>query len=297
MQRALTGTWVIWVLNHLYLAAQLVVVPGALVFLYRRSRPIYERLRNTILATWLISIPVYAAFPVAPPRLAGIGMVDTITTQTGFAMDSKLTTSFYNQLAAVPSLHVGFAVAVGIAVAAAVRNPVAHARAAVGPDDRPRRRRHRQPLRVRHRRRARGKRARLRRRPRDRPRAARAAGATVRADAAPGVRRGLSGARALLAVVLDRARVADLRAVRVDPGVAARAALAEEVPAAVELDRDLLEPAAVAGERVLVGGVVLLAAQEAVLLVDEGLDAVQDGLVGHEPTVHDEQGAPGPPAV
>jgi PAP2 superfamily len=127
VQDALRGTWAIWLLNHLYLAAQLVVVPGALVFLYRRSRALYERLRNTILATWLISIPVYAAFPVAPPRLAGIGLVDTITTQTGFAMDSKLTTSFYNQLAAVPSLHVGFAVAVGVAVAAAVRHPLAKA--------------------------------------------------------------------------------------------------------------------------------------------------------------------------
>jgi hypothetical protein len=40
-------------------------------------------------------------------------------------MDSKLTTSFYNELAAVPSLHVGFAVAVGIAIAATVRHPVA----------------------------------------------------------------------------------------------------------------------------------------------------------------------------
>jgi membrane-associated phospholipid phosphatase len=95
------------------------------VFLYRRSRPHYERLRNTILATWLLSVQVYAAFPVAPPRLAGVGLVDTITTQTGFAMDSKLTTSFYNELAAVPSLHAGFAVAVGFAVAAAVRNPLA----------------------------------------------------------------------------------------------------------------------------------------------------------------------------
>jgi hypothetical protein len=120
VQDALTGTIFLYVLNHLYLAAQLIVVPGALWFLYRRSRPAYERLRNTILATWLISIPVYALFPVAPPRLAGIGMVDTITQQTGFAMDSKLTTSFYNELAAVPSLHVGFAFAVGIAVAAAV---------------------------------------------------------------------------------------------------------------------------------------------------------------------------------
>jgi membrane-associated phospholipid phosphatase len=125
VQTALTGTWVLWLLNHLYLAAQLVVLPGSLIFLYHRSRPLYERLRNTILATWLISIPVYAAFPVAPPRLADIGLVDTITNQTGVALDSGLTTSFYNELAAVPSLHVGFAVAIGIALAAAVRHPVA----------------------------------------------------------------------------------------------------------------------------------------------------------------------------
>jgi len=127
LQTALTGTGVLWLLNHLYLAAQLLVLPGALIYLYRRSRPLYARLRNTILATWLVSVPVYALFPVAPPRLADIGLVDTITSQTGFSMDSKLTTSFYNELAAVPSLHVGFAVAVGIALAAAVRHPLAKA--------------------------------------------------------------------------------------------------------------------------------------------------------------------------
>ena len=121
VQQGLTGTWLLWVLNHLYLAAQLVVLPGSLIFLYRRSRPLYERLRNTILATWVLSIPIYAAFPVAPPRLADSGLVDTITTQTGVALDSSLTTSFYNELAAVPSLHVGFAVVIGIIVAAAIR--------------------------------------------------------------------------------------------------------------------------------------------------------------------------------
>jgi PAP2 superfamily len=124
VQQALTGTVFIWLLNHLYLAAQLLVLPGALIFLYRRSRPMYERLRNTILATWVLSIPIYAAFPVAPPRLADSGLVDTITTQTGLSLDSSLTTSFYNELAAVPSLHVGFAVVIGMAVAAAVRHPV-----------------------------------------------------------------------------------------------------------------------------------------------------------------------------
>jgi hypothetical protein len=127
VQDALTGTWALWLLNHAYIAAQLIVVPGVLIFLYRRSQAIYLRLRNTILATWLISVPVYALFPVAPPRLADMGLVDTISEQTGFAMDSNLTTMFYNELAAVPSLHVGFAVAVGIAVAAAVKNPIVKA--------------------------------------------------------------------------------------------------------------------------------------------------------------------------
>ncbi len=122
VQTALTGSIVLWILNHVYLAAQLVVLPGALWMLHRKARPAYARLRNTVLATWLLSIPVYGLFPVAPPRLADIGLVDTISSQTGFAMDSSLTTSFYNELAAVPSLHVGFAFAVGIAVASATSN-------------------------------------------------------------------------------------------------------------------------------------------------------------------------------
>jgi membrane-associated phospholipid phosphatase len=125
VQSALDGTIVIWILNNLYLAAQLVVVPGTLIWLYRRDHALYVRLRNTVLATWLIAMPIYALFPVAPPRLAGIGMLDTITSGGGVRLDSSLTTSFYNPLAAVPSLHAGFALAVGVALAAHFRNPVA----------------------------------------------------------------------------------------------------------------------------------------------------------------------------
>ncbi len=125
VQHALDGSsWVMWLLNHLYLIAQLGVLPGALILLYHRSQAIYVRLRNTILATWLISVPVYALFPVAPPRLAHMGLVDTISSQTGISLDSNFSTRFYNELAAVPSLHVGFAVAIGIAVAASLRQPI-----------------------------------------------------------------------------------------------------------------------------------------------------------------------------
>jgi membrane-associated phospholipid phosphatase len=111
-----------WLLNHVYVMAQLVVVPGALIWLYRRDRATYRTLRNTVLGTWLVALPVYAAFPVAPPRLAHIGIADTISKHTGIALNSSMTTAFYNPLAAVPSLHVGFAFAVGISLAAAARS-------------------------------------------------------------------------------------------------------------------------------------------------------------------------------
>jgi membrane-associated phospholipid phosphatase len=107
-------------LSNVYLAAQFVVVPGTLIWLYRRSPQVYRGLRNTILATWLIAVPVFAAFPVAPPRLAEIGIADTVSEQAGVALTGR-STIFYNQLAAVPSLHVGFAVAIGVALAVALR--------------------------------------------------------------------------------------------------------------------------------------------------------------------------------
>jgi hypothetical protein len=117
VQGALVGLPVMAVLNYVYLSAQLAVVPLALVWLYRHCYNVYLVLRNTVIATWLISVPVYALFPVAPPRLANVGVVDTVAEHAGVALDSNFTTVFYNAFAAVPSLHVGFAFAVGTAIA------------------------------------------------------------------------------------------------------------------------------------------------------------------------------------
>ena len=116
VQQALDSAPVSFLLSNLYLAAQLVVVPVTLVWLYRRAPRVYRQLRNTIVATWLIAVPVFALFPVAPPRLADIGIADTVSQQASVQLTGR-STIFYNQLAAVPSLHVGFAVAVGVAAA------------------------------------------------------------------------------------------------------------------------------------------------------------------------------------
>jgi hypothetical protein len=120
VQRALDWGLASFVLSNIYLAAQLVVLPGALIWLYRRSPDVYRRLRNTVAATWLISTPVFALYPVAPPRLAGIGIKDTVSHEAAVALTGH-STLFYNPYAAVPSLHVGLAFAIGIAAAAALR--------------------------------------------------------------------------------------------------------------------------------------------------------------------------------
>jgi membrane-associated phospholipid phosphatase len=120
VQRGLDTGAASFLLSNTYLAAQLVVLPASLIWLYRRSREVYRVLRNSVLATWLIAVPIFAMFPVAPPRLAGVGIDDTVSQQAGVALTGH-STMFYNPFAAVPSLHVGFAAAISVALALAVR--------------------------------------------------------------------------------------------------------------------------------------------------------------------------------
>lgn len=79
VQRALDSSVASFVLSNVYLAAQLVVLPAALIWLYRRSPDVYRRLRNTVTGVWLIAVPIFALFPVAPPRMVGIGISDTVS--------------------------------------------------------------------------------------------------------------------------------------------------------------------------------------------------------------------------
>jgi hypothetical protein len=125
VQDALNGGVSIWLLSNVYLAAQLVVVPAALVGFYRYAPAVYRRLRDTVLATWLLALPIYALFPTAPPRLAGIGLEDTVNELAGVLTGHS--TIFYNPIAAVPSLHCGFAFAIGIALFASTKNRLARA--------------------------------------------------------------------------------------------------------------------------------------------------------------------------
>jgi hypothetical protein len=118
LQHALSFAPADWILANVYLVAQLLVLPAALVWLYLRAPAVYRRLRDTMVAAWLLALPVFALFPVAPPRLARIGMADTVSSHGVVALGGS-STLFYNPYAAVPSLHVALAYAVGLAFATA----------------------------------------------------------------------------------------------------------------------------------------------------------------------------------
>ena len=120
VQRAFDSEIASFVLSNLYLAAQMAVLPIAIVCLYRRSRPVYRTVRTTLIATWMLSVPIFVAFPVAPPRLAELGFTDMVSDQAAVALTGS-STAFYNAFAAVPSLHVGFAFVISIAGVAVVR--------------------------------------------------------------------------------------------------------------------------------------------------------------------------------
>jgi membrane-associated phospholipid phosphatase len=128
VQQVFDSSAAIVLLSNVYLAAQLVVLPASLIVTYRRAPGVYRRLRSTIIATWLISVPVFATFPVGPPRTADVGLRDTVSDQAAVALTGS-STLFYNPFAAVPSLHVGFAFAIGSAVAHATRRPLVRAAA------------------------------------------------------------------------------------------------------------------------------------------------------------------------
>ncbi len=75
----------------------------------------------------------YVLFPAAPPRLAGQGFSDTVTTSTGLNLSSDVLGALYNPFAAVPSLHFGYALIVGVAIAAIARNRVVRVLGALYP--------------------------------------------------------------------------------------------------------------------------------------------------------------------
>jgi hypothetical protein len=113
-------------LNVGYAVFNVSLTLGWLVLLYRRRDPGYHRLRNACLLAHVGAQPVFLAFPTAPPRVVD-GFVDTLSELSGFDLEHRLLVRFYNPVAAMPSLHVAFAVVTASTVAERAHRPAAKA--------------------------------------------------------------------------------------------------------------------------------------------------------------------------
>lgn len=99
-----------------YVSMHVGVTAVALVWLHR-SHAAFATVRTILVFSTALSLVVYVLYPAAPPRLSGFGFVDTVTDHTHVNLSSDLLGSFYNPFAAVPSMHFGYALLVGVAVA------------------------------------------------------------------------------------------------------------------------------------------------------------------------------------
>jgi PAP2 superfamily len=107
--------------NLYYDTLHFTVLIACMIWLFARHREAYRRWRTTLVAFTGISLLIQL-IPVAPPRmLASTGMVDTAvlyhqsvySNATGFDPD---------QLSAMPSVHVGWAILVAVAVITTARS-------------------------------------------------------------------------------------------------------------------------------------------------------------------------------
>jgi hypothetical protein len=120
-----SGSHLVMVLSSwLYVNAQTTVTVGALVYLYLRHNRSFYFVRNMFMIAMSIALVGYAAFPTAPPRfMPEWGFADSVSNFTGVHVDhaSASLNALTNLYAAVPSMHVAFALMIGWTLARLVR--------------------------------------------------------------------------------------------------------------------------------------------------------------------------------
>jgi membrane-associated phospholipid phosphatase len=101
--------------NWIYIWGHWPVIIGTMLWLAFRHGHVLLRLRDAMVVSGALGMVIMATYPVAPPRLTGLGLVDTVT-ETSTAYRVLQPPGFTNQYAAMPSLHAGWDLLVGISI-------------------------------------------------------------------------------------------------------------------------------------------------------------------------------------
>ena len=109
-------------MNWFYLSSHFLVTGAFFVWLYWRDREGFSIFRDGFLLATAIALVIHWRYPTAPPRLAHMGVKDTIDLYSGVNIGRPHHERFSNPVAAVPSLHAGWALAVGAGLMLYARN-------------------------------------------------------------------------------------------------------------------------------------------------------------------------------
>jgi hypothetical protein len=102
--------------SWLYVNAQTSVTIAALLYLYLYRNSSFYFVRNMFMIAMAIALVGYTVFPTAPPRfMPEWGFIDSVSDLTGVHVShsSASMTALLNPYAAVPSMHVAFALMIG----------------------------------------------------------------------------------------------------------------------------------------------------------------------------------------
>ena len=110
--------WFAQILDSYYATLHFIVTPVVLVWLFVRRPHLYRGARTALVATTLLGLLGFVLYPTAPPRLLPqFDYVDTVLKfhTWGSLADPKIA-EHSNQFAAMPSLHIGWALWCGVAI-------------------------------------------------------------------------------------------------------------------------------------------------------------------------------------
>jgi PAP2 superfamily len=114
-QAFLNHRWIIDVANFTYLNSHFVLTTSFLIWLYLKRNENFYFVRNMFLVAMALALVGYTLFPAAPPRMIpSAGFTDTISAFTHTDQNTAITSILVNPYAAVPSMHIAFALMIGV---------------------------------------------------------------------------------------------------------------------------------------------------------------------------------------
>lgn len=111
-------TWLAQTLDYYYATLHFIVTPVVLVWLFVRRPHLYRGARTVLVTTTLLGLLGFVLYPTAPPRLLPqYHYIDTVLKfHTWGSLADPNIAKHSNQFAAMPSLHIGWALWCGVAI-------------------------------------------------------------------------------------------------------------------------------------------------------------------------------------